>query len=88
MMQRMRSIPATREGFERNLFLLAELMRSGKFFIPKSLHHAIRGIQRVRKLPNSRVDFLSVDEAARLTANTIANMQMMRLTRGPEEEHE
>jgi hypothetical protein len=85
MMQRMNSIPATREEFERNLFLMAEQMRSGKVFFHPRVHHSIRGIQWVRKLPNSRIDFLSVDEAARLHANTIANMRMMRLELGPEE---
>ena len=33
MMQRMNSIPATREEFERNLFLMTELIRRGKFCI-------------------------------------------------------
>lgn len=74
-MRRMRSTPATREEFERNLFLLAESMKSGKLRIGGHLHDSIRGIQRVRKLPNSRVDFLSVDEMARLLANSVANMQ-------------
>jgi hypothetical protein len=88
MMQRMSTIPATREEFERNLFLMAERIRSGKLFIHRGLHHSIRGIQRVRKLPNRRVDLLSVDEMARLQANMIANMQMMREDHGAQEEHE
>ena len=72
--QTMNSIPATREEFERNLFLLKASIERGEFFIHSGLHHSIRGIQRVRSLPNSRVDFLSVDEAARLLANTVANI--------------
>lgn len=32
------------------------------------------GIERVRYLPNRRVDFLSVNESARLAANSIADM--------------
>ena len=75
---RMRSIPATREEFERNLFLMAERMKGGKFHIMSGLNHSIRGIERVRKLPNLRVDFLSVDESARLLANTMANVPTER----------
>ena len=88
MMQRMNSIPATREDFERNLFLMKERMRSGKLRIGASLHHAIRGIQRVRKLPNSRIDLLSVDECARLLANTLANIPMSHWEPKPEEDLE
>jgi len=38
----------------------------------------VESILRVRRLPNGRIDFLSVDETARLQANTIhqfSNMQ-------------
>ena len=85
MTQRMNSIPATRKDFERNLFLMAERMRSGSCSFPPRLHHAIRGIQQVRKLPNGRIDFLSVDEAAHLLANTVANIPMARREPGREE---
>jgi len=77
--QPMRSTPTTREQFERNLFLLAETMKNGKLRIAGHLYHSIRGIQRVRKLPNSRIDFLSVDEMVRVMANTFANLQFESL---------
>jgi len=87
-MQRLNSIPATREEFERNLFLMKEAMRSGKLRIGVGLHHPIRGIQRVRKLPNSRIDLLSVDESARLTANMLANIATAPREPRPEDELE
>jgi hypothetical protein len=88
MMQRMNSIPATREEFERNLFLMKEAMRSGKLRFGVHLYHSIRGIQRVRKLPNSRIDLLSVDEIARLTANMLANIPTAPREPGPDDELE
>lgn len=34
----------------------------------------IEGLQKVRELPNGRIDFLSVDELTRLQANMHATM--------------
>lgn len=56
------------------MFLLAEKLREGKLKFSPQTRHAIRGIQRVRKLPNGRIDMLSIDESTRLTANTMADM--------------
>ncbi|ASM52750.1 hypothetical protein PNIG_a0431 [Pseudoalteromonas nigrifaciens] len=36
---------------------------------------SIEGILNVRKLPNGRIDFLSVNESARLHANTVFHMR-------------
>lgn len=63
--------PSSRAKFERNLHLLAETMRQGKFRIASGLSRAIDGIRRVRVLPNRRIDLLTVDESTRLTANMI-----------------
>lgn len=41
--------------------------------------HAIEGLLRVRRLPNGRIDFLSVDESARLQANMTAQITEERL---------
>ncbi len=61
--------PTTRAEFEHNFHLLAEKMRQGKFhFAPGTS----MGLEKVRYLPNGRIDFLSVDESARLQANMIA----------------
>jgi len=69
MMESMQQ-PMTRTEFERRFYLLKERLEEGK------MHFADRkmtlGIQKVRLLPNGRVDFLSVNESARLNANMMA----------------
>ena len=37
------------------------------------------GLKNMRKLPNGRIDFLSVNEMARLMANQIYHMRNMKL---------
>lgn len=61
--------PHTREEFERNFHLLHRQMTDGKFHVAQGLSRSLDGIARVRFLPNGRIDFLSVDESARLQAN-------------------
>jgi hypothetical protein len=61
--------PKTRAEFERRFHLLREKLRQGKLFFAKDLTYAIEGIMKIRSLPNGRIDFLSVDESARLQAN-------------------
>lgn len=61
--------PQTRAEFERRLYLLREQLRQGKMYFSKNVVRGIDGLQRVRKLPNGRIDFLSVDESTRLQAN-------------------
>ncbi len=61
--------PRTRAEFERNFNLLHRQIADGKFHIAQGLSRSIDSIARVRFLPNGRIDFLSVDEIARLQAN-------------------
>ena len=61
--------PRTRAEFERNFHLLRQQIADKKFFIAQELSRSIDGLDRVRFLPNGRMDFLSVDESARLQAN-------------------
>ena len=68
----MSSIAKTRREFERNFHILEEHIRNGKMRFMRGV--STDGIERVRYLPNRRVDFLSVNESARLTANSIADM--------------
>ena len=63
------STPRTRAEFERNFHLLRRQISDNKFHIAHGLDRSIDGIIRVRPLPNGRIDFLSVDESARLQAN-------------------
>lgn len=64
--------PMTRAEFERRLHLLREQIRRGKMLFPKGMKP---GLEKLRYLPNGRIDFLSVDESARLQANMIAQFQ-------------
>lgn len=62
--------PRTRAEFERNFNLLHRQIEDGKFHVAQGLSRSLDGLARVRFLPNGRIDFLSVDESARLLANT------------------
>ena len=37
-----------------------------------------KGLMNVKKSPNKRLDFKTVDESVRLLANTITNMEQMK----------
>jgi len=71
MMETMQT-PMTRAEFEHRFHLLGEQIRKGKFFIARGL---TVGIDKVRVLPNGRIDFLSVNESARLQANMMVQFQ-------------
>ncbi|MBM7072754.1 hypothetical protein JQC92_12040 [Shewanella sp. 202IG2-18] len=66
-------IPENRSEFEHGFNVLHNTIKSGKFHVAEGI--SMDGILRVRKLPNGRLDFLSVNESARLHANTILHMQ-------------
>lgn len=59
--------PRTRAEFERNFHLLIRQIEDGKFCFPQG--PSMDSLARIRFLPNGRIDFLSVDELARLQAN-------------------
>lgn len=61
--------PKTRAEFERRFHLLREQIRQGRMLFANDMRSGISGIEKVRYLPNGRVDFLSVSESARLQAN-------------------
>jgi hypothetical protein len=69
----MNSIPTSREEMERNMFVLAEVIKDGRLRIPSHLSHSVEGLARVRRLPNRRIDLLSISEMARLQANMMAD---------------
>jgi hypothetical protein len=62
--------PRTRSEFERNFYLLHRRMVDGTIHFPTD--YPMQSMLRVRFLPNGRIDFLSVDESARLNANSTA----------------
>jgi hypothetical protein len=67
--------PRTRYEFERNFHLVAEQLRNRQIVFASGMKSA-DSLRKVRMLPNRRIDFLSVDEAARLHANMTANFQL------------
>jgi hypothetical protein len=52
-------------------------MKQGKFYVGPNI--SMEGILKVRKLPNGRIDFLSVNEQARLNANMMYKMRNMKV---------
>ena len=66
--------PTTRAEFEYRFYLMKEQIKQGKFHISSSAIHGI-GIEKVRLLPNGRIDFLSVNESARCLVNTSNHFQ-------------
>lgn len=61
--------PRTRAEFERNFYLLKQKVMDRKLHLPCNASHLIESLTRIRFLPNGRIDFLSIDESARLQAN-------------------
>jgi phosphatidylglycerophosphatase A len=70
----MKSIPRTRSEFERNIHILAELLREGRMKFASHLEGTLNGLSRVRGLPNGRINFLTINESARLIVNMAAEM--------------
>jgi hypothetical protein len=64
--------PTTRAEFERHFNILREQICKGKYHIA---HGMETGLEKVRYLPNGRIDFLSVNESARLQANMANQFQ-------------
>ncbi len=67
------SSPMTRVDFEERMNVLREQLRLGKMHFARGLRGPDSLLQ-VRKLPNGRIDLLSIDETARLQANTMHQM--------------
>ena len=65
--------PNTRAEFERNFHLFHRMFEAGRIRFSSQVVRTPEGLARVRVLPNGRLDFLSVDETARLQANMMAN---------------
>ncbi|MBP8542971.1 hypothetical protein P4B29_06525 [Citrobacter freundii] len=61
------NIPLTRSEFEHRLHLLENHSKTGRLMLVEGVSG--ESLLKVRRLPNGRIDFLSVDETARLQAN-------------------
>ncbi|WP_017496771.1 AVAST type 1 anti-phage system protein Avs1c [Flavobacterium sp. WG21] len=69
---------SSREGFERHFYILEELLRNGRMSFTEGSIKSVEGLQKVRKLSNGRIDFHTVNEMARLSANSAANFENMK----------
>lgn len=67
------NIPLTRSEFERRLHLLENHSKTGRLMLVEGVSG--ESLLKVRRLPNGRIDFLSVDETARLQANMMEWMK-------------
>lgn len=75
VIEKMKSIPKTRNEFERNFNILARKLENQEINMASGDGHdrIIPSLKKLVALPNSRLDILSVDEAARVMANTISS---------------
>lgn len=67
-------MPVKRRDFERNMNIAIERIRSGKHRFTENTTMLVDSLTKVRDLPNGRLNFLTIDEAARLHANHAAEM--------------
>lgn len=68
--------PYTRAEFEERMYYAREQLINGKMHFTKGLRGP-DSLLNVRHLPNRRIDLLSIDELARLTANQAYQMRNM-----------
>ncbi|WP_342354159.1 AVAST type 1 anti-phage system protein Avs1c [Pandoraea pulmonicola] len=68
--------PSTRAEFEERMNYAREQLINGKMHFAKGLRGP-DSLLNVRYLPNRRIDLLSIDEMARLTANQTYQMRNM-----------
>jgi len=69
-------IPFTRAEFEERINYAREQLINGKMHFSKGLRGP-DSLFNVRYLPNRRIDLLSIDEMARVNANTTYQMRNM-----------
>jgi hypothetical protein len=64
--------PNSRKEFERHIKILVESIEKGRIHMPPD-RRLLQGLLNARQLPNRRTNFLSIDEATRLLANSLAS---------------
>ena len=78
----------SRREFERNLHILQEAMRNRKVLFSSSVQgpkRMERSFKKARELPNKRINFNTIDETVRLTANMVGMDINAKLKRDGEE---
>lgn len=68
----------SRKDYEHNINLLSEKMRLGVVKFTIASKKSVKGLLNARIAPNNRVNFHTINEMARLTANTVAHMNAMK----------
>lgn len=71
-------MPKSRKEFEHNMHLLSKRAENGQLHHSISSRRSIKGLMNARYAPNRRVNLHTVDEMARLMANTVANIMQMK----------
>jgi hypothetical protein len=64
--------PKTRQEFENRINVLVEAIREGRKKYPAG-SGAIEGLMKLRSLPNRRLDLCSINETARVQANSYSH---------------
>lgn len=72
--------PMTRSEFEHRFNILENMIKNGRMSMAPHLSRSMESLMNVRRLPNGRLDFLSVDEMARLQANMMSQMPIDNLS--------
>jgi|GEM_PF-5058410 len=69
------NLPEDRSMFERNAYVVLELGMSGKLHLRESITN--HGLDKVRTLPNGRIDLHSINEGARVIMNMATRRDFM-----------
>lgn len=69
------NLPETREIFERNAYVVVELGINGKLHLARSITD--HGLDKVRTLPNGRIDLHTINEGARVIMNMASRRELM-----------
>lgn len=72
----MEDLPSCRLDMEKAQFRLLEMGRAGQLHFGQHLTDTIDSLMRIRTLPNGRIYLPSIDESARVSANTIGHMML------------
>ena len=67
-------MPSNRKEFEHNMHLLKESAEKGQVHLTESSIKTIRGIMNARYAPNQRINLHTINEMARLMANTVTQI--------------
>ncbi|MCH7403819.1 AVAST type 1 anti-phage system protein Avs1c [Belliella kenyensis] len=71
-------MPKSRKEFEHNMHLLKEKAEKGQIHLTKSSMRSIKGMMNARYAPNQRVNLHTINEMARLMANTVTQMSYQK----------